>query len=114
MSVPLLDLRAQHATIREEVVASLMKVVDAQAFILGEPVVELENAVARLSHTAHAIGWDFLNTLDNAAIDINAPPPPSLDFNSWLKTGRAFDIAQAAEEFLIQQKISSITNSLNR
>ncbi len=49
--------------------------------------------------TAHAIGWDFLNTLDNAAIDINAPPPPSLDFNSWLKTGRAFDVAQAAEQF---------------
>ena len=49
--------------------------------------------------TAHAVGWDFLNTLDNAAIDINAPPPPSLDFNSWLKTGRAFDVAQAAEQY---------------
>jgi len=49
--------------------------------------------------TAHAVGWDFLNTLDNAVIDINAPPPPSLDFNSWLKTGRAFDVAQAAEQF---------------
>ena len=49
--------------------------------------------------TAHAVGWDFLNTLDNAVIDINAPPPPSLDFNSWLKTGRALDIAQAAEQF---------------
>ena len=49
--------------------------------------------------TAHAVGWDFLNTLDNAVIDINAPPPPSLDFNSWLKTGRAFDMAQAAEQF---------------
>jgi dTDP-4-amino-4,6-dideoxygalactose transaminase len=56
MSVPLLDLKAQHATIRDEVVASLMKVVDAQAFILGEPVVELETAVAKLSHSAHAIG----------------------------------------------------------
>jgi TolB protein len=49
--------------------------------------------------TARAVGWDFLNTLDNATVDINAPPPPSLDFNSWLKTGRAFDIAQAAEQF---------------
>ncbi len=49
--------------------------------------------------TARAVGWDFLNTLDNAVIDINAPPPPSLDFNSWLKTGRAFDLAQAAEQF---------------
>jgi TolB protein len=49
--------------------------------------------------TARAVGWDFLNTLDNALIDINAPPPPSMDFNSWLKTGRAFDVAQAAEQF---------------
>ncbi len=49
--------------------------------------------------TSRAVGWDFLNTLDNALIGINAPPPPSLDFNSWLKTGRAFDMAQAAEQF---------------
>lgn len=56
MAVPLLDLRAQHATIRDEVVSALMRVVDDQAFILGEPVAQLETDVAALSHTAHAIG----------------------------------------------------------
>jgi dTDP-4-amino-4,6-dideoxygalactose transaminase len=56
MSVPLLDLKAQHATIRDEVVAAMMRVVDAQTFILGDAVVELEKSVAALSHTAHAIG----------------------------------------------------------
>ncbi|HXG71753.1 MAG TPA: DegT/DnrJ/EryC1/StrS family aminotransferase [Gemmatimonadaceae bacterium] len=56
MAVPLLDLRAQHATIRDSVVAAMMKVVDDQAFILGEPVERLERAVAELSHTRHAIG----------------------------------------------------------
>jgi len=56
MSVPLLDLRAQHATIRDSVVAAMMKVVDEQAFILGEPVERLERAVAELSQTTHAIG----------------------------------------------------------
>ena len=56
MPVPLLDLKAQHATIRDDVVAAMMGVVDAQTFILGEPVVALERAVAELSHTAHAIG----------------------------------------------------------
>ena len=56
MAVPLLDLRAQHATIRDEVVAALMGVVDDQAFILGEPVAAFERAVAELSHTRHAIG----------------------------------------------------------
>ena len=56
MAVPLLDLRAQHATIRDDVVSALMRVVDDQAFILGEPVAQLEAEVAALSHTAHAIG----------------------------------------------------------
>jgi dTDP-4-amino-4,6-dideoxygalactose transaminase len=56
MAVPLLDLKAQHNTIRDSVVAAMMKVVDDQAFILGEPVERLENEVARLSQTRHAIG----------------------------------------------------------
>jgi dTDP-4-amino-4,6-dideoxygalactose transaminase len=56
MSVPLLDLKAQHATIRDDVVAAMMKVVDAQTFILGDAVTTLEQQVAALSHTKHAIG----------------------------------------------------------
>ena len=56
MPVPLLDLRAQHATIKDDVVAALMKVVDDQLFILGEPVERLEQAVGELSHVKHAIG----------------------------------------------------------
>lgn len=35
---------------------ALMQVVDAQTFILGEPVERLESAVARLSHTRFAVG----------------------------------------------------------
>jgi dTDP-4-amino-4,6-dideoxygalactose transaminase len=56
MSVPLLDLKAQHATIRDEVVAAIMRVVESQTFILGDAVAELERSVAALSRTAHAIG----------------------------------------------------------
>src|SRR3954471_1354454 len=56
MAVPLLDLKAQHATIRDSVIENMMKVVDAQAFILGEPVEKLEREVAELSQTKHAIG----------------------------------------------------------
>lgn len=56
MPVPLLDLKAQHAAIRDEVVASLMRVVDDQGFILGPAVADLERAVAELSHVPHAIG----------------------------------------------------------
>jgi dTDP-4-amino-4,6-dideoxygalactose transaminase len=56
MAVPLLDLKAQHATIRDDVVAALMAVVEQQAFILGAPVAELECEVAGLSHTRYAVG----------------------------------------------------------
>jgi dTDP-4-amino-4,6-dideoxygalactose transaminase len=56
MAVPLLDLKAQHATIRDEVVQAVMQVVDAQAFILGEPVAKLECEVAGLSKTKYAVG----------------------------------------------------------
>src|SRR5258708_38910622 len=56
MPVPLLDLKAQYATIRDDVVAAMMKVVDAQTFILGDAVVTLERDIAALSHARHAIG----------------------------------------------------------
>jgi len=56
MPVPLLDLRAQHRTIRDSVVDAMMRVVDDQAFILGRPVEELECAVAGLSGTRYAVG----------------------------------------------------------
>src|SRR5688500_17743308 len=56
MAVPLLDLRAQHAAIRDETVAAMMRVVDDQAFILGSPVEQLEQGVAELSGTRFAVG----------------------------------------------------------
>jgi len=56
MPVPLLDLRAQHARIRDKVVSAMLQVVEDQAFILGKPVVEFEKEIAALSHTRFAIG----------------------------------------------------------
>src|SRR5438045_3643136 len=56
MAVPLRELKAQHATIRDSVVNAMAKVIEEQAFILGEPVERLEREVAQLSHTTHAIG----------------------------------------------------------
>src|SRR3954470_16533940 len=56
MPVPLLDLRAQHATIRDEMLPALEALVDSQLFILGAPVEQLEREVAELSHTRYAIG----------------------------------------------------------
>ncbi len=56
MAVPLLDLRAQHATIRDEMLAAILPIVDDQTFILGAPVERLEEAVAGLCNTRFAVG----------------------------------------------------------
>ncbi len=56
MTVPLLDLAAQYATIRDEVEPVLRSVIERQAFIMGPEIPELERQVAVLSHTQHAIG----------------------------------------------------------
>jgi dTDP-4-amino-4,6-dideoxygalactose transaminase len=55
VNVPLLDLVAQYQTIKDEVLAAMMGVIERQGFIMGPEVVQLEAAVARLSHAKHGI-----------------------------------------------------------
>lgn len=55
MTVPLLDLRAQFATIKDEVLPALLAVAESQQFIMGEAVGALEEAVARLAGVSHAV-----------------------------------------------------------
>lgn len=54
--VPLLDLRAQYETIRDEVRAVVDRVFDSQQFVLGAEVEGLEEEIARYSQTKFAIG----------------------------------------------------------
>jgi dTDP-4-amino-4,6-dideoxygalactose transaminase len=56
VNVPLLDLRAQHAAIREAVLPAVTAVIERQQFIMGPEVAALEEAIARLSRVRHAIG----------------------------------------------------------
>jgi dTDP-4-amino-4,6-dideoxygalactose transaminase len=56
VNVPLLDLRAQHAAIREAVLPAVNAVIERQQFIMGPEVAALEEAIARLSRVRHAIG----------------------------------------------------------
>jgi len=56
MPVPLLDLKAQYATIREEIRAAVDGVLESQYFILGPEVEELEAEVAEYSQTKFGIG----------------------------------------------------------
>ncbi|HKS28044.1 MAG TPA: DegT/DnrJ/EryC1/StrS family aminotransferase [Pyrinomonadaceae bacterium] len=54
--VPLLDLKAQYATIREEVRAAMDRVADSQYFILGPEVEALEREIADYSQCRFGIG----------------------------------------------------------
>ncbi len=55
-NVPLLDLKAQYAAIRDEIRAAIDRVADAQMFILGPEVEALEREVAAYSGCAYGIG----------------------------------------------------------
>src|SRR3979490_913675 len=55
-NVPLLDLKAQFAQIRSEVMPVIEQVCASQRFILGEHVLALEAEVARYCASAEGIG----------------------------------------------------------
>lgn len=55
-TVPLLDLRAQFQSIRDEVWTALEQVVESQQFILGPEVAGLENEIAQYCGTTCAVG----------------------------------------------------------
>ena len=56
MSVPLLDLKAQYATIRDEIRVVVDRVMESQVFINGPEVAALEQEIAEYSGAAHAVG----------------------------------------------------------
>lgn len=75
MQVPLLDLKAQYATIRDEVQAAVSEVLESQRCIGGPRVVELEEKVAAISDCRYAVGASsgtdaILNSL--MSLDIGA------------------------------------------
>lgn len=56
MSVPLLDLTAQYAPLRDDLLAALTRVCDSQRFILGPETEALERELAALCGVPEAIG----------------------------------------------------------
>lgn len=56
MKVPILDLKAQFRSIRQEVLQTIEKVCDEQGFVLGPRVQKLEEALAKFVGTSQAVG----------------------------------------------------------
>ena len=49
MQVPLLDLKAQYATLKEQMLAAVSEVLESQICIGGPKVAELEKQIAAMS-----------------------------------------------------------------
>jgi dTDP-4-amino-4,6-dideoxygalactose transaminase len=56
MNIPLLDLKAQYATIRQEINQAVDEVLESQHFILGPKVAKLEEEIAQYSNCKYALG----------------------------------------------------------
>lgn len=56
MQVPILDLKAQYATIRDEVIRAITGVCESQVFALGPAVAEFEEKIAFYCGSKYAIG----------------------------------------------------------
>src|SRR5437660_9115094 len=56
MNVPLLDLKAQYNSIKDEINAAVAEVFESQHFILGPEVEYCERAIAAYSECSHSVG----------------------------------------------------------
>jgi len=56
MKIPLLDLKSQYATIKDEIEKAVAEVFASQMFILGPQVAECEKSVAAYSDCSFAVG----------------------------------------------------------
>ncbi len=54
--VPLLDLKLQYASLRDEIEPAIREVVESQAFVLGAVVRRFEESVERYTGAGHAVG----------------------------------------------------------
>ncbi len=54
--IPLLDLKAQYASIRDELDGAVARVVESQGFVLGPEVEAFEEEIARYVGVRHAVG----------------------------------------------------------
>ena len=56
MNVPLLDLKAQYASLRDGTVPRIQEILESQYFVGGPAIQELEQALAAYCGTSHAVG----------------------------------------------------------
>src|SRR5262245_19185876 len=92
MNVPLVDLTAQYQTIRPEVEAALVGVLERSDFVLGRSVSEFEAAFAAFVGVRHCVGvasgTDAL-WLSLRALEVKAGDKVLLPANTFIATALA-------------------------
>jgi dTDP-4-amino-4,6-dideoxygalactose transaminase len=56
MNVPLLDLKAQYQSLKQEIMPAIEAIAESQSFIMGPKVIQLEKEIAVYCNTAHGVG----------------------------------------------------------
>ncbi len=75
MEVPLLDLKAQYATIKDQVLAGIAEVLDSQVCIGGPKVLELEQKIAAVSDCQFGVGVSSgTDAILNCLMSLNIGP----------------------------------------
>lgn len=103
VAVPYLNLAAQHATLKDELLAAIGRVIDHGKFVLGPEVEEFEHRFAEVCGTRHAVavasGTDAL-VLALRALGIGAGDEVITAPNSFVSTASAIVLAGARPVFV--------------
>jgi len=80
MQVPLLDLKSQYVTVKDEILAAITEVMESQHFILGPKVEDCEKAIAELNRRdgAFAKGMDYVDVHDLNGVCVAHPVSPDV------------------------------------
>jgi dTDP-4-amino-4,6-dideoxygalactose transaminase len=92
MHIPLVDLRAQHEQVADEIAEGFRRVLDETSFILGGDVAQFEAEFAAFSGVDHCIGvGNGTDALELAlrALDVGAGDEVILPTNSFIATAMA-------------------------
>jgi dTDP-4-amino-4,6-dideoxygalactose transaminase len=99
MQVPLLDLKAQYATIRDEVLAAVAEVLESQRCIGGPKIEELEEKIARASGCKFGVGVSSgTDALLNALMSLEIGPGDEVITTPFTFFASAGSIARTGAE----------------
>lgn len=116
MNVPFLDLKAQYATIREEIADALQEVIDNTSFAGGPQVEKFEKAFAPFCQCEYAIGaGSGTDALWMALIGLGVGPGDEVitSPSTFIATAEAISFAGATPVFVdINEKTYNIDSAL--